>query len=80
MRTGSSSNGSVEGQPEVGLFGVVPGPKPSNGAAKAKKPKKPPVEAVLYAEAALNRPMRREYTYNPTIFMTLHLQHARLTP
>ena len=62
-----SSNESGGGAPEVGLFGPEPTAKPTKASSKAaKKPKMPPVEAVLYAEVALNRPMRREYTYGVT--------------
>ncbi len=68
MGTGSSSSGSSGEQQEVGLFGVVPRAKAAQKgkAPKPKKAKKPPVDAVLYAEVALNRPMRREYTYAVT--------------
>ena len=67
MGTGNSSNGSNRGLPEVGLFGPEPTARPASAAAKAvKKAKKPPIAAVLYAEVALNRPMRREYTYAVT--------------
>ena len=64
----SDINDAGAGRAEVGLFGpeAVAKPQRANGKAKARKVKKPAVQAVLYAEVALNRPMRREYTYGVT--------------
>ncbi|MEM8710768.1 MAG: primosomal protein N' [Planctomycetota bacterium] len=83
------SNARGGERPVMGLFGpeVSPAPPAPAKPKTAKKPKRPPVEAAFYAEVALNRPMRREYTYavtaalaervKPGVRVTIHFSGRR---